>query len=134
MSHRSIEVRSPPWLPIFVAFGLANCTQPAAPGSEALTQRLSNSTAEAPEACVVAEAARNLVATDPATIVYQRGDAIYVNRLAGSCPGLRQSSTIIVLETNGGQYCRGDRFRTRDQGADVLGPTCILGDWIPYRR
>jgi hypothetical protein len=134
MRH-SIEKRSKLWLSIFVAVPLVGCARPVAPADDTLAQRIAGYTAGAPESCVVAEAARNVVANDPATLVYDRGSVIYINRLADACPGLRESSTIVVLGSNGGQYCRGDRFRTREfQVTAVTGPTCILGEWTPYRR
>ena len=122
------------WSPIVLCLVLVDCTLPAVPPGEALAQRLANRTAGPPETCVLAQSDRNLVANDAATIVYDTGSTIYVNRLAGSCPGLRELSTIIVLTSTGGQYCRGDRFRAREQGSTVPEPACILGEWVPYRR
>ena len=134
MRH-SIEKRYARWLPVFVAFAAVGCARPVAPAGDTLAQRIAGYTAGAPESCVTAEPATNLVVNDPATLVYDRGSVLYVNRLANACPGLRESSIIVVQVSTGGQYCRGDRFQTREQQvSSVPGPTCILGEWIPYRR
>jgi hypothetical protein len=134
MGHRSIRERWTRWSPLLLGLVLADCTQPGASPRGQLAQQLANRTAGPPQACVVAQSGRNLVATDPATIVYDTGSTIYVNRLAASCPGLRELSTIVVLSSTGGQYCRGDRFRAREQGSAIPEPQCLLGDWVPYRR
>jgi hypothetical protein len=134
MGHRSVRERWTRWSPIFFGLVLADCAQPAVSPRGELTKQLATRTAGPPQACVLAQSDRNLVATDPATIVYDTGSAIYVNRLAGSCPGLRELSTIVVLSSAGGQYCRGDRFRAREQGSTVPEPACLLGEWVPYRR
>ena len=67
------------------------------------------------------------------TLAYGSGATIYINRLGASCPGLRELSTIIA-EVHGSEYCRGDRICANEPGSIIPGPTCNLGDWVPYRR
>ena len=69
---------------------------------------------------------------DASTLAYGWGSTIYINHLAAKCAGLSDLSTIIV-ETSSGHYCRGDRLHVLQQGAIIPGPTCSLGDWVPYR-
>ena len=75
----------------------------------------------------------SLVARGRQTLVYERGDTIWVNRLAAPCPGLGEMSQI-VIEVHGSRYCRGDPFRTREPGLTIPGPICLLGRFTPYRR
>jgi hypothetical protein len=65
-------------------------------------------------------------------VAYGFGRTIYINHFGGPCPGVAQLNTLIVdVQTD--RYCRGDRVRGLEPGAIIAGPTCILGDWIPYR-
>jgi hypothetical protein len=100
---------------------LAGCAAPGPQGpsrdQEALGRELAGREARAPENCVPAE----------------RGRTLWVNRLEAECPGLRPLDTL-VLEVQGSQYCRSDRFRTISAGSTIPGPTCLLGSFTPYRR
>jgi hypothetical protein len=86
-----------------------------------------------PRSCVRSEPNDALRAVNSATLAYGSGSTIYINRLGGSCPGLRELSTIIV-DVHGGEYCRGDRIRALEPNSIIPGPTCNLGDWVPYLR
>ena len=48
--------------------------------------------------------------------------------------GYNYAPSLIVEGGTGGQYCRGDRVRGLEPGAIIPGPTCNLGDWVPYRQ
>jgi hypothetical protein len=113
--------------------GLMGCSRPAVPAGADLAQAIAGRSAGPPQSCVQIESSSNLHAIDEATIGYGSGRTIYVNRLPGGCPGLRDLSTIII-EAHGSEYCRGDRFRSVELGQGIPGPTCILQDWVPYRR
>ena len=116
-------------LPLLV---LAACA--GGPAREAdLSLELAGRTAGPPQDCAPASAGDSLVARDPHTLVYRRGDTIWVNRLAAACPGLGPMSTLIV-EVHGSQYCRGDRIRATEPGRVIPGPSCLLGAFTPYRR
>jgi hypothetical protein len=120
-------------LALIFAVVLGSCTQSAVTPGEGLATRLAGRTAGPPQSCVLTRPDFSLHAVDPTTITYGSGSTIYVNRL-GPCPGLRELSTIIVTSASSGQYCRGDRIRANEPGSIIPGPTCNLGDWIPYRR
>ena len=122
-------------IPIFLLF-LAGCA--AAEGGPAeseadLTRELAGRTAGEPRDCVSTSTGANLVPRGRQTLVYESGDTIWVNRLRAECPGMRELSQLIV-EVNGSQYCRGDRFRTREPGTSIPGPICVLDRFTPYRR
>jgi hypothetical protein len=111
---------------------LAACA--AGPAREAdLSEELAGRSAGPPQDCVPASAGAGLAPRDSMTLVYRRGDTIWLNRLAATCPALRPTATLIV-ELHGSQYCRGDRFRTVEPGQSIPGGSCVLGPFIPYRR
>lgn len=118
---------------LVILITLGSCTRPAAPSGEALSTILAGRTAGPPRSCVLTRPEFSLHAVDQTTITYGSGSTVYVNRL-GPCPGLRELSTIFVVSASSGQYCRGDRIRANEPGSIIPGPTCNLGDWIPYRR
>ena len=98
-----------------------------------LSRDLAGRSAGAPQDCVSASPGVNLAPRDSRTLVYQRGDTVWVNRLRAACPGLDAMSTLVV-ETHGSRYCRGDRIRAVEPGLSIPGPICILGSFTPYRR
>jgi hypothetical protein len=98
-----------------------------------LSIELAGRTAGEPRACIPTSSGASLVARGRQALVYERGDTIWVNRLAAPCPGLDEMSQI-VIELHGSQYCRGDHFRARHAGQSIAGPICVLGDFTPYRR
>jgi len=111
----------------------AGCTRPATPAGSVLAQQLSGRVAGPPQTCVTTLQGQNLRALDEGTLVYGDGPTIYVNRLPpGSCPGLKPLNTLIV-DAQAGHICRGDRVRALEIGAIIPGPSCNLGDWVPYR-
>jgi hypothetical protein len=120
-------------LPLIFIIALASCTRPAAPPGSDLARLIAGRSAGPPQSCILSRPDFSLHAVDPTTITYGSGSTVYVNRL-GPCPGLKELSTIIIVTSSGGQYCRGDRIRANEPGSIIPGPTCNLGDWVPYRR
>jgi len=120
-------------LPLVVAFTLAACAGPVVPPGDASASVIGGRTAGTPRSCISTSTSEGLHAIDEATLAYGSGSTIYLNRLGYTCPGLKDLSTIIT-EVHGGQYCRGDHFRVLEPGAIIPGPSCNLGDWVPYRR
>jgi hypothetical protein len=118
---------------LLALMGLAGCSRPVVPPGADLAQTLAGRVAGPPQSCVSAQSVSNLRVIDSATLGYGSGSTIYVNRLGGACPGLRELSTIIV-DVQGGRYCRGDHFRAVELTGGIPGPVCILGDWMPYRK
>lgn len=116
---------------------LAGCAAPMPQGPSrdvrALEAELAGRTAGAEESCISADRQTNLRIVDARTLAYESGRTLWVNRLDAACPGMRPMDTLVV-EVNGSQYCRGDRFRTLSTGSTIPGPTCVLGAFTPYRR
>ena len=97
-----------------------------------LATMLAGRSAGPAQQCVSAFPTQSLQVVDSTTIVYGSGRTLWVNRLAGPCPGLRPNETVIV-EVHGSQYCRGDFVRGLTPGSTIPGPLCPLGDFTPYR-
>lgn len=112
---------------------VGSCAQPAMLPGVALARETGGRIAGAPQTCVASEQNQNLRVIDKQTLAYGWGSTVFVNHLPGPCPGLDQTSTLII-SAQPGQYCRGDHVQARELGAIIAGPACNLGDWIPYRR
>jgi hypothetical protein len=116
---------------------LAACAAPRADdptrGQEALSRDLAGREAGPPQTCISTDQSSSLTIVDDSTLSYRRGDTIWVNRLEAPCPGMRPLDTLVV-ELHGSQYCRNDHFRVLQAGSSIRGPTCFLGNFIPYRR
>lgn len=115
------------------ALTLTACTRPVSPAADPLAQQIAGRVAGPEQACVTQLLGENLRVIDSRTLAYGNGATIYVNRFPGPCPGLGTLSTVFV-DAHGSQYCRGDRIRAREPGTVIAGPTCNLGNWVPYRR
>lgn len=98
-----------------------------------LASELAGRSAGEPRECVAIAPGSSLVPRGRQALVYRRGDTLWVNRLAGPCPGLDAMSQI-VIEVHGSRYCRGDHFRAGEPGLTIPGPICVLGGFTPYRR
>ncbi|HEX8415024.1 MAG TPA: hypothetical protein VF637_14230 [Sphingomicrobium sp.] len=120
---------------LFLLVALASCApqgmQPGAP--DALGQELAGRTPAGTSNCVSQFGSQNVRVVNPTTIAYGHGRTVYINRLTSACPALSPHNTLII-ESQGGQYCRGDHVRGLEPGAIIPGPTCFLGDWTAYRR
>ena len=112
----------------------ASCSRPVAPPGQDFAQLTAGRVAGPAETCINSNTSENLHVIDPQTVAYGYARTIYINRLAAACPALSQFNTIIVEGGTGGQYCRGDRVRGLEPGAIIPGPSCNLGDWVPYRQ
>ena len=116
---------------------LAGCAAPGTEGpsrdQQAHSRELAGRTAGTPQNCISSHGQGTLQVVDEHTIVFRDLDTIWVSRLPGGCPGLRPLDTLIV-ETQGTQYCRSDRFRSIQPGTTIPGPHCVLGPFTPYRR
>jgi hypothetical protein len=123
-------------LALLLLVGGCAAPEPSGPTreAEALQRDLAGRTAGSPQSCIPASnSAQSLRTVDARTIVYETGRALWVNRLDSDCLGMRPMDALIV-DVHGSQYCRGDRFRPVSTGNMIPGPTCVLGDFTPYRK
>jgi len=68
---------------------------------------------------------------DPHTVLYGSGRTIFANHL-GQCRFGRND--VLVMEPTGSQLCGGDIVRSFDRDSHIPGPSCVLGDFVPYKR
>ena len=115
------------------ATALLSCTRPVSPPGNEFAELTAGRVAGPPQSCITPDHMSSVRALDPQTLAYGSGRTVYINHLGSPCPGIRPLSTLIIV-TYGNQYCRGDRVRGNEMGSIIAGPTCILGDWVPYRR
>lgn len=62
------------------------------------------------------------------------GNLVYRNDLKSSCPGLARDSDIMVVRQFGSSTCSGDFFHLVDRSSGIRGPTCVFGEFVPYRK
>ena len=112
---------------------LADCSSSPPSGAPGAVPQLAGRTAGTPQSCVTIQRDENLVVVDSRTVLYGSGKTVWLNHLRTECPGMN-SMNILVTEPHGGQYCSGDTVRSLDAVSKVPGPTCVLGDFVPYTR
>jgi hypothetical protein len=97
-------------------------------------RELAGRSAGAPEHCVLISPSESLRVSDSDrhTLIYDSGRTIWANHLGPQC-GFG-SDDILVTEPSGSYYCRGDLVRSFDRLSRIPGPTCVLGDFVPYTR
>src|SRR5690242_846047 len=122
--------------PVIAAAALCACTAaPPPPAGPVQLTDLAGRTAGAPQPCVPitqTESSLRISEGDRHTLLYGSGPTIWVNRLGPGC-GFAQTDTL-VSEVQGSHYCRGDIVRAIDVLSRIPGPSCVLGDFVPYRR
>lgn len=103
--------------------------------SNLLAKELDNKIAGKPVNCISDYNSTNLIRISDNILLYRvSGNLVYENKLRYSCPGLARDDDIIVTEQFGGQKCRGDIIRLVDRASGMQGPTCSLGEFVPYRK
>ena len=119
-----------------ILLALSGCAgvgaSPTASEGDALSRELAGRVAGEAKSCVSAGQSDSLRAVDRQTLVYRDGRTRWVNRLRSACPGIEPMNTLIV-EVTMSRYCSGDLVRGLEPGANIPGPTCVLGDFVPYR-
>jgi hypothetical protein len=132
-------------LSIALAPLLASCaaSDSGAPRAEALTpkqaerldKQLAGKVAGEPVRCLPTTASNETIRISDNILLYrQSGRVVYRNTLRGSCPGLGRDSDIMVVRQFGSSTCSGDFFHLVDRSSGIRGPTCVLGDFVPYRK
>ena len=102
--------------------------------SMVLSKQLAGKVAGEPQNCINDFNNTNLVRVSDDILLYRVSSRlVYENRLRYSCPGLARDNDIIVTEQFSSQRCKGDIFRLVDRTSGIQGPTCSLGEFVPYR-
>jgi hypothetical protein len=123
---------------------LASCAPAGSgePGAEALTpkqaermnKQLAGKVAGPPVQCLPSNPGMDTIRVSDNILLYrQSGRLVYRTDLKGSCPGLARDSDVMVVRQLGSRTCSGDFFHLVDRSSGMRGPTCVFGDFIPYR-
>ncbi len=72
--------------------------------------------------------------SDDILLYRANGKLVYRNNLRGACPGLARDSDIMVVRQFGSSTCSGDFFHLVDRTSGIRGPTCVFGEFVPYRK
>jgi len=118
-------------VPAAAAIALGSCAQQPQPPGAALAATLAGRVAGPPQECVSEFGSDHAYVVDPQTIAYGYGKTIYINRLAAPCPAV-DPTNVLITESHGGEFCRGDHIRGAEPGAIIPGPVCNLNNWVPY--
>jgi len=121
------------WVITGALAGSCAAPQPEAPARKESVE-LAGRTAGAPQRCVLIEQNQALRVSDGDRhkLLYGSGETIWANSLPPGC-GFSRTDTLIS-EPVGAYHCRGDLVRSIDQFSGIPGPSCILGDFVPYTR
>ena len=111
---------------------VAGCAAPPTAAPQQASE-LTGRAAGAPQRCVPIRATDSLRISenDRHTLVYGSGRTVWANPL-GSC-GFGVND-VPITEPMGSSYCRGDIVRSFDRYSRIPGPSCVLGDFVPYTR
>ena len=128
----------------FAAIGTASCTNATestpVPLTEKQTQKLDKAlkgkVAGKPVSCISSRNSSNFTRISDDMLLYrQSGNLVYQNNLRNKCPGLGDDYDIIVVKSfNGSQLCRGDWITLVDRLGGIPGPTCVLGEFVPFTK
>ncbi len=136
-----MNLRAPTLLSCGAAALLASCsTAPdqytRSPKAEKeLAEALAGRVAGAPVRCISNYTTQQMQVIDDWTILFRDGRTVYVQKPRGSCPGLAsQSRTLVTRQFGTNQFCDGDINRLVDLQADIGGPSCVFGPFIPYTK
>ncbi len=101
---------------------------------EILTKELAGKTPGAPVRCLNGGQRYDTIRVSDDVLLYRAsGRVVYRTNLRGSCPGLARDNDIMVVRQYGSGTCSGDFFHLVDRSSGMRGPTCVFGEFIPYR-
>lgn len=99
-----------------------------------LERNLGGKVAGQPVSCIPGGNRNETIRVSDDILLYRvSGNLVYRNELRGSCPGLARDNDIIVSRVHGPGPCRGDIIHLVDRSSGISGPSCVLGEFVPYR-
>lgn len=124
---------------------VANCAPAGSgePGAAALTpkqaerldKQLAGKVPGEPLKCLPSYRSNDTIRVSDSILLYRSsGNLVYRNDLKSSCPGLARESDIMVVRQFGSSTCSGDFFHLVDRSSGIRGPTCVFGEFVPYRK
>lgn len=128
-------------LPLLAACAPAGSAEPGAAvltpkQAEVLNKQLGDKVAGEPVTCLNSGARtyQTIKVSDDILLYRASGRLVYRNNLQGSCPGLARDNDFMVVRSYGTGTCRGDFFHLVDRSSGIRGPTCVFGEFVPYRK
>jgi hypothetical protein len=109
---------------------MVGCAPAAPEGPPGPIAELAGRVAGPPQTCVPIESSSSIRLVDRHTLIYNTGPVVWLNRT--NCPA--SSNDVLVFHPTGSQHCRGDIVGTFERLSRIPGPSCVLGDFVPYRR
>ena len=113
-----------------VAAAVGSCAPAPQTAVPEVIPQIAGRVAGPPQSCVPIQSSTNMMLENRHAFVYSTGPVVYVS--ATNCPATVDD--IPVFHPTGSSHCRGDIVRMVDRVTQMPGPSCILGDFIPYRR
>jgi hypothetical protein len=110
---------------------IASCAPSAPAGVPGPIPELAGRTAGPPQTCVRIEPNASMRITDSHNLIYSEGSTVWLN--TNSCPAV-SFNDLLVLHPTASEHCRGDIVNTVDRYSGIPGPSCVMGDFVPYRR
>ncbi|HEY8591274.1 MAG TPA: hypothetical protein VIL42_00225 [Sphingomicrobium sp.] len=120
--------------PFLLSLSLAACSVPQPASAPRELVELVGRVAGQPRSCLPISQTDGprRSATDRQTLISGSGKTVWANDLGPSCSIGRDD--ILVFNPTGSSYCRGDIVRSLDGNSRIPGPTCVLGDFVPFTR
>jgi hypothetical protein len=87
-----------------------------------------------PQQCLDSFRNSNAIRLSDDFLIYRvNRNLVYRNELRSSCPGLARDDDIMVIRSFSTSHCRGDQFQLVDRSSGIPGPTCVFGEFVPYK-
>jgi hypothetical protein len=113
---------------------LGACAAPQPTEAPVPPRELAGRVAGPAQKCVLIQANESLRVSDTNrhVLLYGSGKTIFANQLAPACGYGRDD--VLITEPSGSYYCRGDLVRSMDRLSHIPGPSCAIGEFVPYTR
>ena len=103
--------------------------------TELLDKHLAGKVPGEPLKCLPNYRSNDTIRVSDNILLYRSGgNLVYRNDLRSSCPGLARDSDIMVVRQFGSSTCAGDFFHLVGRSSGIRGPTCVFGEFVPYRK
>ena len=118
---------------ICLAAVLAGCSSPPPAAWNPPIAEIEGRVAGTPQRCVTIQQSNSLRPANRSTLLYRSGSTTWINHVQGDCGSFGQWD-VLVTEPLGTQYCMGDLVRSFDPTSHIPGPTCRMGEFVPYTK
>jgi hypothetical protein len=113
-----------------VAAIVASCAPAPQSSGPVVIPQIAGRVAGPPQSCVPIQPSTSMHLENRNAFVYNLGSVVWVS--STNCPA--SFDDLPVFHPTGSSHCRGDIVQMVDRSTHMPGPSCILGDFVPYRR